>query len=146
MGWTSGKSKLTTDLSGSTMQMGEGITVSGSSAITTVKSTANGTINLGPGNSQNDTFTGSTGDMDCRAGKTVATLDTELLANNGSAYWRVSSSKVLATDTIVVSCTTEWVSCAIFQVKAGEFFISATNYTGGNIAKDATITVNWVAL
>jgi hypothetical protein len=108
--------------------------------------TTNGTINLGPGNNQNATYTGSTGDMASRSGQSVATLNVELLANDGVAYWSIASTEIVATDTIAATCTTEWCPVTVYHVVAGSFLVAVTNSTGGNINKDATLTVNWAAL
>ena len=108
--------------------------------------TTNGTINLGPGNNQNATYTGSTGDMAARSGQSVATLNVNSLANEGAAYWSIASTEIVATDTIAATCTTEWCPVTVYHVAAGSFLIAVTNSTGGTIAKDATLTVNWAAL
>ena len=114
--------------------------------LTVTKSTANGTVNLGTNNNNNGGYDAETGDMNVRAGTSVATINTTNLANEGTAYWIVKSSKILATDVIVATCTRDWCPVTVYGVTAGSFTVAVTNNTGGTITTSNTLTLNWAAL
>ena len=114
------------------------------------KSTTNGTVNLGTDNNNGDAFNAATGDMAVRAGQSVATVNATALANEGVAYWIVTSSKVLATDVIVATCPRDWFPVTVYGLVAGSFRVSVTNNSGSEVAvgtSDANkLVLNWVAL
>jgi hypothetical protein len=117
--------------------------VGGGEGIVTAKSTTNGTVNQ---DSNNDSGA-STGDMNVRAGTSVATINTTNLTDGSAAYWTVSSSKILATDVIVATCNRAWCPVTVYGVVAGSFIVGVTNNTGGTLTQPSTtLTLNWVAL
>lgn len=91
---------------------------------------------------------GSSDTQNVRGGSVTVTVHGTISATMGTTAFNltVSSSEVVATDVIVANASVSGVRLSVTGVGAGSFVITASNYSGGTLANDSTMVVNWVAL
>lgn len=80
-----------------------------------------------------------------RSGRVSLTIDGAL--SNGSAVTvGISNSEITANDVVVAAASTSGLQCFGHAIANGSFNLTAINRSGGTIADDTTIVINYTAL
>jgi hypothetical protein len=88
---------------------------------------------------------GGSDTQNTRSGRVSLTIDGAL--SNGSAVTLgISNNKITANDVVVAAASTSGLQCFGHAIADGSFNLTAINRSGGTIADDTTIVINYTAL